>query len=87
MIFAVFIILILGLFIGFLNILPVAGALSFSFEPAVESIVGFLRAWDWLFPIHELLAYLVIFIGLEIALWTLRQLRSVVKFIRGHTDS
>jgi len=87
MTFAIFIVLILGLFIAFLNVLPVAGALSFSFTPAILSIVSFMKAWDFLFPIHELFVFLGIYIGLEITLWTLKQARSVIKFIRGHSDS
>jgi len=87
MTFAIFIVLIIGLFIGFLNILPTADALSFSFEPAVLTIVNFMKAWDFMFPIHELFVFLGIFVGFEITLWSLRQLRSVIKFIRGHSDS
>jgi len=87
MTFAIFFVLILGLFIAFLNLLPIAGALSFSFTPAVITIINFMKAWDFMFPIHELFIFLGTFVGLELTLWGLKQLKGVIKFIRGHTDS
>jgi len=86
MTFAIFIVLILGLFIALLNVLPEAGALSFSFEPAIEQIVAYMNAWDYLFPIHELLTLVAIFVGFEIAIWVWHVSWRVVKFIRGHSD-
>jgi len=86
MTFAVFIILILGLFIALLNILPTAGALSFSFAPAVITIVGYMRAWDFMFPIHELMTLVGLFVAFEISIWVWHVLWRVVKFIRGHSD-
>jgi len=86
MTFAIYIVLIIGLFIAFLNILPVASALSFTLAPAIETIVGYMRAWDFMFPIHELFVFLTIFIGLEITLWGIRQGSRVIRFLRGHTD-
>jgi len=86
MTFAIFIVLILGLFIAFLNLLPIASALSFSFTPSVIAIVNFMKAWDFIFPIHELFVMLSIFVGLELTLWGLKQLRAIIKFIRGHSD-
>jgi len=86
MTFAIFIILILGLFIALLNVLPTAAALGFSFQPAVVTIVAYMRAWDFMFPIHERMAFVVIFVGFEITIWTWHVLWRVVKFIRGHSD-
>jgi len=86
MTFAIFIILVLGVFIGLLNVLPNATALGFSFQAAISSIVGFMNAWDYLFPIHELLTIVAIFIGFEIAVWIWHVSWKVVKFIRGHSD-
>jgi len=87
MTFAIFFVLILGLFIAFLNLLPVAGPLSFSFAPSVIAIINFMKAWDFMFPVHELFIMLGIFVGLELTLWGLKQLKGVIRFIRGHTDS
>lgn len=86
MTFAIFFILILGVLLAFLNIIPTADSLGFSFQPAVETIVGYMKAWDWIFPIHELFVFLTIYVGLEITLWTLRTLRDIIKFLRGHSD-
>lgn len=86
MTFAIFIVLALGLFIALLNVLPAATALPFGFTPAITAIVGYLNAWDYLFPIHELLTLVAIFIGFEIAIWVWHVSWRVVKFIRGHSD-
>lgn len=86
MTFAIFIVLILGLFIALLNILPTASSLAFNLQPAVENIVGFMNAWNFMFPIHELFTYVKIFIGLEIAIWIWKISIGTVKFIRGHSD-
>jgi len=86
MTFAIFIVLILGLFIALLNILPLASAYAFSFAPSVAIIVGYMKAWDFMFPIHELLTLVIAFFVFEIAVWTWHVLWKVVKFIRGHSE-
>jgi len=86
MTFAIFIILVLGLFIAILNILPTAAALGFSFAPSVATIVAYMNAWNFMFPIHELLYCVGIVVGLEIAIWVWKILMGTAKFIRGHSD-
>jgi len=86
MTFAIFIVLALGLFIGVLNILPVASAYAFSFTPSIIVIIGYMRAWNFLFPISELLGLVGAFITFEIAVWVWHVLWKITKFIRGHTD-
>jgi len=86
MTFAIYIVLIIGLFVAFLNLLPVAGALGVSIGPAIISITAYMKSWDFMFPIHELFIMLSIFIGLEITLWSLKQGARVIKFLRGHSD-
>jgi len=84
--FAIFIVLILGLFIALLNVLPLATSLSFSFTPAVVLITGYMRSWDFLFPIHELFSCVLIVITFELSVWGWHAGYRVVKFIRGHSD-
>jgi len=86
MTFAIYIVIVLGVFIGILNILPTAASLGFTFVPAVVTIVGYMKAWDFMFPIHELLALVLIVIFFEIAIWTWHVLWKIVKFLRGHSD-
>jgi len=86
MTFAIFIVLILGLFIAMLNLLPTVGALPVPIGTAFSTIIGYMRAWDFLFPIHEILNLVGIFIGVEIAIWVWHVLWRVVRFIRGSSD-
>jgi len=87
MTFAIFIVLVLGLFIALLNILPIAGAYAFSFTPSIITIVSYMRAWDFLLPIHELFILVGAFFTFEIAIWTWHVSWKVVKMIRGASDS
>ena len=86
MTFAIFIILVLGLFIALLNVLPLAAAYPFSFAPSVATIVGYMKAWDFMFPIHELLTLVLAYFAFEIAIWTWHTTWKIVKFIRGSSD-
>jgi len=86
MTFAIFIVLIIGLFIAFLNLLPVATTFGISLTPAIITITGYMKAWNFMFPIQELFIMLSIFIGVEITIWGLTQGKKVIKFIRGHSD-
>jgi len=86
MTFAIFIVLAIGLFVGLLNILPTAAALGFSFEPSVISIVSYMNAWNFMFPVHELLTVVGAYILFEIAIWSWHVAWRVVKFIRGNSD-
>jgi len=86
MTFAIYIILVLGVFIAVLNILPTAVSLGFSFTPSVVTIIAYMKAWDFMFPIHELMTLVGIVIAFEIVVWTWHVLWRIIKFLRGHSD-
>jgi len=86
MTFAIYIILVLGVFIGALNILPNATDYAFSFAPSITLVAGYMKAWDFLFPIHELITLVTAFVAFEISVWVWHVLWKVVKFLRGHSD-
>jgi len=69
MAFAVYVVLFIGLFIAILNILPVAGPLNPVFATSLTMIIGFMKAWDFLLPIHELLYCFGIIIGAELGIY------------------
>jgi len=54
MIFAAFIILVLGMFIAGLNILPVADPFNTGIVTSINLIVGYMKAWNFIFPISEI---------------------------------
>ena len=86
MTFAVFIVLILGLFIAILNFLPVATALPFAFLSSFGLVISYVWAWNFLLPIQEGLIAFGIVIGYELTVWVIHVLWRVVRFIRGSTD-
>jgi len=86
MTFAIFIVLTLGVFIGLLNILPPITAFSFDATSPVIMVIGYMKSWDFLFPIKELLTLVTAFIIFELSIWVWHVMWRVVKFLRGHSD-
>lgn len=84
MTFAIFIVLVFGVFIALLNILPSITAFSFDAGSAITYIIGTMKAWDFLFPITEMLVLVLAVISFEIAIWTWHVSWKVVKFLRGN---
>jgi len=85
MTFAIFIVLVFGVFIALLNILPPIDAFSFNVSGAITTIISYMRAWDFLFPIKEMLLLLLAVIAFEVSIWTWHVSWKVVKFLRGHS--
>jgi len=86
MTFAIFIVLVLGVFIALLNILPPITAFSFDAGSAISMIIGYMRAWDFLLPIHETLLLMISMISFEVSIWVWHVSWKVVKMLRGHSD-
>jgi len=87
MTFAIFIVLVFGVFIALLNILPDVSAFSFDAGSAISTLIGYARAWDYYLPITELLSVVGIVIVFEVSVWIWHISWRVIKFLRGHTDS
>jgi len=86
MAFAIYIVLFLGLFIGVLNILPNAAPLSPAFADAFTNLVAFVKSWDFLFAISDLLICFGLFISLEVGIfvWNIfKRVFAVVGSVRG----
>jgi len=66
---AIFIVLFLGFLVAGLNILPVAGGLSVSISSAIAIIIGYMKAWNFFFPITELFICFGIVMTIEIVIW------------------
>jgi len=83
MTFAIFIVLVLGLFIAVLNALPVATAFSPAFSSSVLIIIGYMKAWNFLLPITELFVCVGIVLAFELAIWFWHAIKWTIHFIRG----
>jgi len=86
MTFAIFIVLIFGVFIGLLNVLPDVTQFPIDATSSFGLIVGTMRAWDFFFPIHELLILVTAVIVFEVTVWFWHVSWRIVKFMRGHSD-
>jgi len=86
MTFAIFIILVFGVFIGLLNILPNITAFPVDGANALGSIIAFMKTWDFLLPITELMILAGVVITIEVSIWVWHMSMKVVKFLRGHSD-
>jgi len=86
MTFAIFIILFLLFLIAVLNFLPVAGVLTPGFSSSLGIIVGYMKSWNFLLPINELLICVAIIVAYELIVWLWRVLKYVLHLIRGGTS-
>lgn len=86
MTFAIFIVLVFGVFIALLNLLPAVSAFSFDAGSALTTIIAYMKAWDFLFPITETLILVGIMIAFELSIWIWHVSWRIVKFLRGHSD-
>jgi len=86
MTFAIYIVLFLGLFIAVLNFLPVAGDLPLALSDSLVLIVGYMKAWNAIFPIVELLLCVTVVGAYFLGLWLWHVLRGVLSIVRGHSS-
>jgi len=82
----IFILLVLGLFILGLNLLPVAGLLSPNVASGLTFIVGQMKAWNFIFPISEMLILVGVIAGLELGILAFKFFRWGVHYLRGFTQ-
>lgn len=86
MTFGIFIILALGLLVGIINILPVAGPLSTGISSGIILIIGMMKAWNFLLPISELLICVGIVLVYEVTVWGIHVLWRIYHAVRGNTN-
>lgn len=85
MTFAIFILLALGLFVALLNVLPtLAVGTVATYAAGFNTIVGYMKFFDYLFPIHELLGLVLVMITFEVIVWIWHVSWKVIKFVRGY---
>jgi len=83
MTFAIWFVLILGLLVGVLNILPTAGLLPLAISSGITTVVGLMKAWNFLLPITELLVCAGIVTVYYLTIWGVHALIKIYHAIRG----
>jgi len=83
---AIFLILFFVFFVAVLNALPLAGATTPAFITAIGTFVGYMKAWNFLFPISELFICVGIVVTFEISVWGWHVMLWVLKKVRGATQ-
>lgn len=83
---AIFLALFFIVFVAVLNWLPLAGATLPAFSTAITTLVGYMKAWDFLFPITELFICVGIVVSFEVIVWSWHALNYALKKIRGATS-
>lgn len=86
MTFAIYIVLFLGFFVAGLNILPDAGALDGGISAAFSTIIGYMKAWNFLLPISELLAAVSLALTFELFVWGWHAFRWITHLLRGSSS-
>jgi len=83
---AIFLILFFAFLVAVLNWLPDAGSLSDNFINSYSSIIGTMKAWNFILPINELLICVGFVIAYEILMWSwFKVLGPITRIIRGGT--
>ena len=82
---AIFLILFFIFFVAVLNFLPTAGALPASFSSAFTLVVGYMKAWNFIFPVSELFVCVGIIVVYELIYWGWRALTGATRIVRGST--
>jgi len=82
----VFLVLFFAFFIGVLNYLPLAGTTVPAFTSAITTMVGYMKSWNFLFPMTELFVCVGIVVAFEVIVWGWHVMLWVTKKIRGATE-
>jgi len=82
-----FLIAFVSFFFLALNFLPTANPLPPAFSDGFSSIIGFMKAWDFLFPITEMLILFSFIVSVEFSLWFFRWIWRLIVLIRGSNSS
>lgn len=85
--FGLWFLAIMTTFIVALNLLPVASALPFPVSSAFATIVSFMKTWNFILPITEILSMVIIITSVHLAVWTFRVLWKVVHWLRGSNSA
>jgi len=86
MTFAIFFVLILGLFIGGLNLLPTIGDSGTAVTNGIILLTGWLKTWNFILPVDEVFQALRIVLWYEIVTWGMVATWRIIKFLRGNSD-
>jgi len=80
---AIFLVLFFSFFVAVLNFLPEAGTLSTDFGNGLALIISYMKAWNSIFPITELLTLAGIVTGYYLLLFLWKGLQWVTHVVRG----
>lgn len=83
---AIFLLLFFTFFIAVLNFLPTAGTINPAFISSVTTMIGYMKAWNFIFPITELFICVSIVVSFELIVWLWHVLVFVLKKVRGATQ-
>lgn len=66
-----------------LNLLPVSTPLPQPFVDSFNTIVGSMKAWDFIFPITELLTLVVLVTAFHVVVLLFKLFRWIIHVVRG----
>jgi len=82
---AVFLILFFSFFIAVLNFLPDASSVSSGFSDGISLVISYMKSWDAIFPISELLTLVVIVSVFYSFMFLWKALQWIIHVVRGGT--
>lgn len=85
--FGLWFLAVLTAFVVFLNLLPVASTLPFAFSSSVATIVSFMKTWNFILPITEILLMVSVITTIHLAVWAFRVGWKIIHWLRGSTSN
>jgi len=82
----IFLLLVFGLFIVGLNLLPTADPINSNISTGLNFIVGQMKAWNFMFPISELITLVGIIAGVELGILAFKFFKWGMHYLRGSTQ-
>lgn len=83
MTFALYIVLVIGLLIGGLNILPNASDLPPTIIASISTVIGYVKAFNFILPVGETILAVTIILIYEFFMWGWHATVGIIKFFRG----
>lgn len=83
----IYFVLFVSFFFIALNLLPVAGVLPNTVTTSFAMFVSYMKSWNILFPITELLLLAGLVVTFELAIVFWRIIKWVISIVRGNTSA
>lgn len=77
----------IAFFLVALNLLPIAGALPSGIASGFTLIIGYMKSWNFFFPITELFTLAALVLTFEAGILLFKIVKWLISIVRGNTSA